>query len=86
MALKPTLSLLTALLLAPLAALHAADATSPVSKVAVPAIRLPAAAPATPGVTLESRRLPLALINNDSEDLKFPAYPVGGRGHIEIRD
>lgn len=75
MAIKPTCSLLTALLLAPLAALHAADTTTPDSKVAVPAIRLPAAAPATPGTTLESRGLPLALFNSDSDELSWSAEP-----------
>ena len=32
------------------------------------------AADANPGVTLERRRLPLLLFNNDSDDLKWPAY------------
>jgi hypothetical protein len=64
---KPAINaLLTALLLMPLAALHAADATTPGSK---------ASARANPGVTLESRGLPLTLFNNDSDDLKWPAYP-----------
>lgn len=52
---KHTIVLLTSLLLAPLAALQAADTTS--------------------GVTLESRDLPRILFNNDSDDLKWPAYP-----------
>ena len=72
---KPTLTLLAALLLTPLAALPAADGTTPDSKVAVPAGRLPASASATPGSTLESRGLPRILFNNDSDDLKWPAYP-----------
>jgi hypothetical protein len=63
---KTTLTLLAALLLAPLTALHAAAATTPDSNVA---------APATPGATLESRGLPLALFNNDGDDLSWPAYP-----------
>jgi hypothetical protein len=33
------------------------------------------AADITPGVTLESRGLPRILFNNDSDDLKWPAYP-----------
>ena len=33
------------------------------------------AADANPGVTLERRGLPLLLFNNDSDDLKWPAYP-----------
>jgi hypothetical protein len=49
------LTLLTALLLAPLAALHAAGTNF--------------------DATLESRGLPRILFNNDSDDLKWPAYP-----------
>jgi len=52
---RPTLTLLTGILLAPLATLKAAEAT--------------------PGATLESRGLPIVLFNNDSDDLKWPAYP-----------
>jgi len=47
-------ALLTALLLAPLAALHAAEASPDL---------------------LRERGLPRILFNNDSDDLKFPAYP-----------
>jgi hypothetical protein len=52
---KPTLSLLVAWLVVPLALLMADDK------------RL--------GASLESRGLPLILFNNDSDDLKWPAYP-----------
>ena len=52
---KPTIALLTALLLAPFAPLHAAGTRS--------------------DSTLESRGLPRILFNNDSDDLKWPAYP-----------
>lgn len=52
---KIKLALLTGLLLAPLAALHAAGTSS--------------------DSTVESRGLPRILFNNDSDDLKWPAYP-----------
>ena len=38
-------------------------------------LALPDAAAPAPGVTLESRGLPRLLFNNDSDDLKWPAYP-----------
>jgi hypothetical protein len=52
---KTTLTFLASLLLAPLAALHAAGTSS--------------------DATLEGRGLPRILFNNDSDDLKWPAYP-----------
>jgi hypothetical protein len=72
---SPFLTFLVALLLAPLAALQAADATTRESKATLPTANLQASAQAGPGVTLESRGLPLVLFNNDSDDLKWPAYP-----------
>ena len=41
----------------------------------IPVASLSVAAEANPGVTLESRGLPRILFNNDSDDLKWPAYP-----------
>jgi hypothetical protein len=41
----------------------------------IPLASLSVAAEASPGVTLESRGLPRILFNNDSDDLKWPAYP-----------
>ena len=72
---SPFLTFLAALLLAPLAALQAADATTRESKATLPTANLQASGQAGPGVTLESRGLPLVLFNNDSDDLKWPAYP-----------
>ena len=41
----------------------------------IPVASLSVAAEASPGALLESRGLPRILFNNDSDDLKWPAYP-----------
>ena len=41
----------------------------------IPVASLSVAAEASPSTTLESRGLPRILFNNDSDDLKWPAYP-----------
>lgn len=41
----------------------------------IPVASLSVAAEASPGASLESRALPHILFNNDSDDLKWPAYP-----------
>lgn len=41
----------------------------------IPVASLSVAAEVNPGVSLESRGLPRILFNNDSDDLKWPAYP-----------
>jgi hypothetical protein len=41
----------------------------------IPVASLSVTAEARPGVSLESRGLPVILFNNDSDDLKWPAYP-----------
>jgi hypothetical protein len=41
----------------------------------IPVASLSVAAEASPGASLESRGLPRILFNNDSDDLKWPAYP-----------
>lgn len=41
----------------------------------IPVANLSVTAEASPGASLESRGLPRILFNNDSDDLKWPAYP-----------